>query len=128
MKALTLLLFATLIQGIALAQDADSVYTVVEKSAAPVGGMHEFYKTFSKSVPDTSKKTCILEKVYIEFIVEKDGTLTSFKLLRNDSEGCRQSWIEPFKKLAKTMLWNPGELNGKTVRQRFVLPIGIKLG
>lgn len=128
MKTLTLLLFSTFFQGIALAQEADSVYTVVEKSAAPVGGMTVLFRKIGDMMPMPAKNDCNVWKVFIEFIVEKDGTLTNVRLLRDESKACNEIWIEPFKKISKEVLWEPGKINGLPVRQRFVLPIAIKPG
>ena len=62
-------------------------------------------------------------KVYVTFVVEKDGSLTDIKVLRDIGYGTGK---EAIRVLKATPRWNPGEQNGKKVRCTFSLPISLQ--
>ncbi|MFK7785175.1 MAG: energy transducer TonB [Crocinitomicaceae bacterium] len=63
-------------------------------------------------------------RVYLEFIVEKDGTLANFKVLR----GVSKSMDSEATRVAKLMpKWKPGEAGGKIVRTKMRLPFTFRL-
>jgi Gram-negative bacterial TonB protein C-terminal len=64
-------------------------------------------------------------KVYVTFIVEKDGYMTGIKLLREPGYGIGKETVRVLK-LVKTK-WSPGIQNGKPVRAQYSLPILIKI-
>ncbi|MBE8727122.1 energy transducer TonB [Flavobacterium hungaricum] len=59
-------------------------------------------------------------KVYIQFIIERDGTLSDLKILRDLGYGTGAEAIRVLKKSPK---WIPGKLKNKTVRVLYALPI-----
>ncbi len=61
-------------------------------------------------------------KVYIQFIVEKDGSLSNIKVVR-EIHDCGSSAIELLKKMNHEIRWIPGKQRGKKVRVLFTLPI-----
>ena len=63
-------------------------------------------------------------KIYVSFVVEKDGTLTNINIERGVSiEMDREA-----KRLIRSMpKWTPGEAGGKVVRSRYRIPITINL-
>lgn len=58
--------------------------------------------------------------MYITFVVEKDGTLSNIKVLKDIGYGTGE---EAVKVLQLSPKWNPAELNGRKVRCNFNLPI-----
>ena len=62
-------------------------------------------------------------KVYVTFVVEKDGSLTDIKVIRDIGYGTGKEAIRVLKKCPK---WTPGEQNGKKVRVLYSLPITIQ--
>ena len=62
-------------------------------------------------------------KVYVTFVVEKDGSLTDIKVVRDIGYGTGK---EALRVLNKCPRWTPGEQNGKKVRCTFSLPINIQ--
>jgi periplasmic protein TonB len=62
-------------------------------------------------------------KVYVTFVVEKDGSLTDIKVLRDIGYGTGK---EAIRVLSKCPKWMPGEQNGKKVRVLYSLPITIQ--
>ncbi len=59
-------------------------------------------------------------KVYIGFIVEKNGTLTDFKVIKGIGNGCDE---EAIRVLKLSPAWKPGMAEGKAVRTSYVQPI-----
>lgn len=93
------------------------------------GGMQAFYKYCSRNykTDDIAEKLSsdLTGKVFVEFVVEKDGSLTDIKVVRDLGFGTGQEAIRMLKTVPK---WTPGEQNGKKVRARYVLPIAISIG
>lgn len=105
----------------------DEIFEIVEESSAPKGGMSSFYKWVGKQMkyPSQAKRMGVEGKVYVQFVVDKDGTLTDIKVVRGIGAGCDEEAIRVLKKAAK---WKPGKQRGRPVKQRMVLPISFKLG
>jgi len=61
-------------------------------------------------------------KVYVEFIVEKDGSLGGIKVIRDVGYGTGE---EAIRVLKESLLWKPAMHNGNIIRVKFVLPINI---
>ncbi|WPO79163.1 energy transducer TonB [Flavobacterium sp. KACC 22761] len=101
------------------------VYTsfdIDEKPDFP-GGMDLFFKFVDENFKKPAKNPEIKGKVYVEFIIEKNGSLTGLKVLRDIGYGTGDEAIRILKKCPK---WIPGELNGKKVRVLFGIPLIIK--
>lgn len=62
-------------------------------------------------------------KVFVSFVVEKDGSLTDIKIIRDIGYG---TGAEAIRVLNKSPKWNPGLLNGEKVRCSFMLPITVE--
>lgn len=62
-------------------------------------------------------------RVIVEFIIERDSSLSNVKLISGIHEPLDKSVIETIKTMPK---WIPGINNGKTVRTRFVIPVSIR--
>ncbi|MEO8532265.1 MAG: energy transducer TonB [Flavobacterium sp.] len=88
------------------------------------GGMAKFYtyvgNNFNKPELDVDK----ILKVYVSFVVEKDGSLTDIIVKNDPGYGMGREAIRVLKSL-KTK-WSPGMLDGKAVRTAYNLPITIK--
>jgi periplasmic protein TonB len=62
-------------------------------------------------------------KVWIGFVVEKDSTLTNFEIIKGNCPTYDNPILELFKEMPK---WKPGEINGKKVRSKFIMPIHLE--
>ena len=60
-------------------------------------------------------------KVFVTFVVEKDGSISDIKVIRDMGYGTGKEAIRVIKSCP--VKWNPGEQNGKKVRMLFSLPI-----
>ena len=86
------------------------------------GGMAKFYKFVGNNYR-TPEEEGLAGKVYVTFVVEKDGSLTDIKVVRDIGFGTGKEAIRVLKSCPK---WTPGEQNGKKVRVLYSLPITIQ--
>jgi len=86
------------------------------------GGLDKFYKFIGKNF-QTPEEEGLSGKIFVTFVVEKDGSLTDIKVLRDIGYGTGKEAIRVLKSCPK---WNPGEQNGKKVRVLYSLPISIQ--
>ncbi len=105
----------------------DDVYTIVDESASFPGGMDALYKFVGSEIsyPEDARKKGISGKVFIEFIVEPDGSVTNVGVKKSLHESIDQ---EAVRVITNSPKWIPGKQNGKAVRQKLVLPVVFSLG
>ncbi len=108
-------------------EETDEIFTVVEESAAPKGGMQAFYKFVGEKIkyPAQARRMGIEGKVYVEFVINKDGSLSDVRAIKGIGAGCDE---EAVRIVQSAPSWNPGKQRGKPVKQRYTLPISFKLG
>ena len=84
------------------------------------------YEYLSKSVkyPEQAKEDNITGKVFVSFIVEKDGHISNVDIIRGIGGGCDEAAM---KAVAGMPNWKPGLLNEQAVRVQFNLPIKFAL-
>jgi TonB family protein len=122
--------------GVAVPQDfkialvnhkTDSLSAIVEDPATPVGGLHAFYQFVGENLdyPADARRKGIQGKVYVEFFIEKDGSITNPRIIQGIGGGCDE---EVLRVISKSPKWNPGMQKGKSVRQRYTLPMIFSLG
>jgi TonB family protein len=105
----------------------DEIFLVVEESASPVGGMEAYAaKIYSLlKYPQEARAKGIEGKVFVEFVVELDGTISNLKVLKGIGAGCDE---EAMRALQEAGLWNPAKQRGVAVKQRMVMPINFSTG
>lgn len=107
-------------------EETEEIFLVVEENAEPRGGYPAFYKFVSENIkyPAPARRMRIEGKVYVEFIVNKDGKITDAKTVKGIGGGCDE---EAERIVMAAPSWNPAKQRGRPVRQRMVLPITFKL-
>jgi len=104
------------------------VYDFVSIDTQPSfpGGMSKFYEYLGHSLkyPAEAKANKIEGKVFLSFIVEKNGELTNINVDRKLGGGTDE---EAVKALKASPRWNPGIKNGQPVRVKYNIPISFKL-
>jgi protein TonB len=108
-------------------EEVDEIFTIVEEPASPKGGMPAFYKyVFDKmKYPPQARRMGIEGKVFVEFVIGKDGSITDVRAVKGIGAGCDE---EAVRVIQGAPSWSPGKQRGKSVKQRMVLPITFKLG
>jgi protein TonB len=106
--------------------DEAAIFTVVESMPEFHGGEKELYVYLHKHIkyPVMAKESGIQGKVYITFVVEKDGSITDVRLLRGIGGGCDE---EAIRVVSGMPSWTPGKQRGKPVRVQYNLPVRFTL-
>ncbi|WP_420317715.1 TonB family protein [Ekhidna sp.] len=104
----------------------ESVETVVEVSASFPGGIEAFYEYISKNLkyPVQASRLGVEGRVFIQFIVEEDGSISSIEVVKGIGAGCD---AEALRVLTNSPKWIPAKVNGKTIRQKLIQNIAFKL-
>jgi len=89
------------------------------------GGINEFYKLVGMNfqIPTEADKNKVEGTLLIKFMVEKDGSLSEFKIEKDLGYGITDEAIRVIKLSPK---WIPGSENGKAVRIEYSMPITIQ--
>lgn len=89
------------------------------------GGIDKFREKVGEQfeAPDINEEKVVT--VLLSFVIEKDGTMTDIKVLRNPGYGLDAEAIRVLKSI-KTK-WIAGILNGKPVRTQYSLPIKVQM-
>lgn len=106
----------------------NTVYENISIEAQPAfpGGMDKFYAYLRKSVkyPPVAAENNIQGKVFLSFVVEKNGELTDIKVDRKLGGGTDEEAIRVLKASPR---WTPGIQNGNPVRVKYNIPISFAL-
>ncbi len=106
--------------------EVEEVFQVAKKMPEFPGGEKKMYEYFVKKLryPEVARDNNIQGKVYVSFVVSKDGSLKDIKILRGIGYGCDEEVIRMILLMPK---WKPGTQGGKPVRVRYTLPVSFKL-
>lgn len=104
----------------------EEVFTIVEDQPEFPGGMAAFYKFVGDNMdyPSQARRMGIEGRVYVQFVVDKDGTVTEVTAVKGIGAGCDE---EAERVLRTAPKFKPGKQRGRAVKVRMVLPIIFKL-
>jgi len=104
----------------------EEIFTIVEHQPSPKGGYEEFYRYVSENLvyPPRALRLGIEGKVFIQFVVGKDGKISDPVVVRGINEECDR---EAIRVLKNAPAWNPGKQRGRPVHVRMVIPINYKI-
>ena len=107
-------------------EDDDEFFMVVENMPEFPGGDLGLMKYIQQNVkyPPIAKEYNITGKVYVQFIVDKSGTVTNVKVVRGVDKNLDAEAVRVVKSLPK---YKPGKQRGKPVRVMFTIPINFTL-
>lgn len=97
-----------------------------EEPATYPGGEAELMKFIQENIvyPEIEREMGNQGKVYVRFVVEKDGSVTNVEVMRGVSMGLDREAKRVVRLLPK---FNPAKLNGKPVRSRYAIPVIFRL-
>jgi periplasmic protein TonB len=100
--------------------------TDVQKLPSFPGGEAELMKYLSENIkyPAIARENNIQGTVALSFIVEKNGSLSNVKILKDPGGGCGKEAVRVLETMPR---WTPGEANGNPVRVKFTLPVRFRL-
>ena len=107
-------------------EDDEEFFMVVENMPEFPGGDLGLMKFIQKNVryPAIAKEYNITGKVYISFIVDKQGGVTNVKIVRGVDKNLDAEALRVVSLLPK---YKPGKQRGKAVRVMFTIPINFTL-
>ena len=108
-------------------EEVEEIFTIVEDQPEFPGGIGAFYKYVATNLryPAQARRMGIAGKVFVQFVVEKDGRLTDVQILKGIGAGCDE---EALRVIKKSKAWKPGRQRGRPVKVRMIIPINFRLG
>lgn len=101
-----------------------SAATVEVKPEYP-GGNTKFYKFLTDNFKSSAVDEDMSVKIYLSFIIEKDGSMTNIKVVKDPGYGLGDEAVRVLRLIPEK--WSPGYQNGKPVRCSYSLPMTINL-
>ena len=74
--------------------------------------------------PEAAKKDTLQGRVVLQFVIEKDGSVTGVKILRSAAPVLDE---EALRVISQSPKWTPGYVNGEPVRVTYCFPVVFKL-
>ena len=107
-------------------KESSEVFIMVEQNAEYPGGMKAFGKYLEENLkyPESAQKANHKGKVYIQFIVNTDGSTSEFSVLKSTGDNDLDNEALRVLKLVK---WIPAKQSGRIVRSRFTVPINFEI-
>jgi hypothetical protein len=113
----------TFISGVRIdSNNVENKYTALESKPYPKKGMKHFYEYIGRNYK-TPNMQGLKGKVFVSFVVDKDGHLTDIRVIKEIGFGTGEEAIRVIKGYGD---WIPGEQRGQKVRCSFGIPINIK--
>ncbi len=105
----------------------DKIFVSVQEEPQFPGGKEKMfdYIRSNLSYPRQAKEAGIEGTVFVNFVVNKDGSISRVKVRKGVNKALNQEAIRVVKSMPN---WNPGRQRGKPVRATFLLPIRFSLG
>jgi len=105
---------------------SDQIFQSVEINPEPPGGMAEFMQWVGRNYeyPQAAMDAGVNGQVQVSFVVERDGSLTDIKVVKDLKFGTGDAAVKLLQKAPK---WSPGIQNGRPVRVAYTLPIRLNL-
>ena len=107
-------------------REAAEVFTSVEEMPEFPYGAARMMEYIQKNIeyPIEARESNVEGRVYVNFIVETDGSISNVNVLRGIGGGCDEEAMRVVRGMPK---WKPGKHNGSAVRVSYTIPIIFKL-
>ncbi|HWZ35340.1 MAG TPA: TonB family protein [Mucilaginibacter sp.] len=104
----------------------NQIFTQVESMPEFPGGLEAFGKYLQNNIkfPAVDRENGVSGKVFCQFVVEKDGSLTDIQAVRGPSQTMKDEAVRVLKKSPR---WKAGIQNGRPVRVSYTVPINFTL-
>ncbi|MGR3810022.1 TonB family protein [Jiulongibacter sp. NS-SX5] len=105
---------------------SDTTYAKVEQIPEFPGGTKAMFKFIGENLkyPEAAQKEGIEGRVFVKFVVKKDGSIGETKILKDLGAGTGEETIRVIKSFPR---WNPGKQDDKPVAVWFTMPVFFKL-
>ena len=107
-------------------QQKDEVFVFSEEEPEFPGGQAAMYKYLSENIhyPQLAKENNITGKVWVTFVVDKDGSIKKAQIVKDIGGGCGKEALRVVNSMPK---WKPGKQRGKAVPVQYNLPVSFNL-
>lgn len=102
----------------------EDIFMVVEDMPQFPGGSVTKWINKNVKYPPLAQENGIQGKVFIKFVIEKDGSVTDVQVARGVDASLDKEAVRVIKAMPK---WKPGKQRGKAVRVSYTLPINFQL-
>lgn len=100
----------------------EEIFVGVESQPYFPGGEREMYKFLAMNInyPAAAARANVQGRVTLQFVIEKDGSVTQPKVLKGIGFGADEEAVRVVSSMPK---WMPGIQNGRSVRVYYTIPI-----
>lgn len=108
-------------------KDSSPTFTATEQMPQFMGGdLRSFQIWVSQRLvyPPIAQENGIQGRVIVQFIIEKDGSLSNIKVLSSPDSSLSK---EAVRVVSSSPKWTPGRQNGEAVRVQYRIPVGFRL-
>jgi len=118
--------YAAFAQPADTAQVEETVLEYVEDMPEFPGGQKAMFDFIRRNMryPESARKDSVQGKVFIEFVIEREGSVSHVKIIKGVRTDLDQEAIRVISMMPQ---WKPGKQGGKPCRVKFRLPIYFKL-
>ena len=104
----------------------DKIFMAVETNPEFPGGTDALYRYLAENIkyPEAARKTNVEGRVFLKFVVRKDGSINDVRVVKGIGFGCDQEAIRVVKDMPR---WDPGKQNKIPVNVEYILPIAFQL-
>ncbi len=107
-------------------EEVEEIFTIVEQNPTPEVGYDAYYRYIVKNLryPPVARKLGLEGKVFVQFIIDKQGNLLEPRVIKGISADIDEEAIRVIKNGPK---WTPGKQRGRPVKVRMIMPITFQL-
>ena len=106
--------------------EPEGAFDVVEQMPEFPGGAAGMMKFIAENVkyPEEAYSKGIEGRVLVQFIIEKDGSVTNVKVIKKVNDAIDAEAVRVVKAMPK---WKPGKQNGREARVKYTIPVIFRL-
>ncbi len=105
-------------------EEQNKIFEVVEQQPSFPGGSVNAWLSDHIKYPVVAAENGIQGRVVVQFVVEKDGSVSQVKVVRGVDPSLDKEAVRVISSMPK---WIPGKQNGVSVRSRFTVPVTFRL-
>lgn len=114
------------VDAVEAVEAAPEIFTIVEEQPEFPGGTAKLYEFIGNNIkyPQMARENGIQGKVFVKFVVWKDGSIRDVQVIRGIGGGCDEEAVRVVKAMPS---WKPGKQRNQAVPVYFNLPIAFNL-
>ena len=108
-------------------EEEEEIFMIVESMPEFPGGQQAMMRYIAENIkyPVIAQENGIQGRVICQFVVEKDGKVSDFQVVRSSGEASLDK--EAQRVIGSMPKWKPGKQRGKPVRVKYTLPVNFRL-